>query len=109
MSSQIKYKVGDRTFVLDKKSIVRSYEKYCQMSDEDFLADLINIMHFAVYVCYIKNIPSKDILSDDGLIHELVHLMQDNTRKFVDLKKIRKNFNKTLCVKKEIITFPKIN
>ena len=35
--------------------------------------------------------------------------MQDNTRKFVDLKKIRKNFNKTLCVKKEIITFPKIN
>ena len=60
---------------------------------------ILNILHFAVYICYIKNLKTEDVLSDTGIIHELVHLTKENTRKFVDIKNIRKLFAKTLHLK----------
>ena len=96
MILQKEYKIKDKTFVYDHKSAVDSYRKYCEITDEEFIENILNILHFAVYICYIKNLKTEDVLSDTGIIHELVHLTKENTRKFVDIKNIRKLFAKTL-------------
>ena len=108
MKSEIKYKVGNKTFLYDKDRVNTSYFKYCEMSDEEFLENILDILHFAVYVCCLKDLKTRDVLSDDGIIHQLVHLTKSNTRKYVDLKKIRNNFEKNLHIKNQIVTFPKI-
>jgi len=108
MKSEIKYKVGNKTFLYNKGRAHESYLKYCEMSDEEFIKNILDILHFAVYICFIKDLKTKDILCDDGLIHQLVHLTKSNTREYVNLKKIRNNFKKNLHIKNQILTFPKI-
>jgi len=51
------------------------YLRFTMMSDEEFLADLIHILHFTVFVCYIKEMQTQWVLADTGIVHELVHLL----------------------------------
>jgi len=92
------YKVGDKEFVYDHKSLQYAFSTYQRYTNEEFLENIVDILHFAVYVCWLKEIPSDECLADDGIIHELVHLLQENTIKHSDLENIRKNFNKTLII-----------
>lgn len=69
------YLVEGRTFAFDYQEMKRLFEMYEAMSDEDFLADLPNILHFTVFVCWFKRLPAKVVLSDIGVIHELVHTL----------------------------------
>ena len=108
MKSELKYKVGNRTFLYDQDLLKSSYVEYCEITDDEFIKNILDILHFAVYVCYIKDLKTRDILADDGLIHELIHLTKSSTRKHVDLKKVRNNFEKNLHIKNQIPTFPKI-
>lgn len=93
---QKEYKVGDRTFVYDKKSLSQSFDTYSSYTDIEFLENIIDILHYAVYACWVKEISSDDCLADDGIVHELVHLLQKNTIGHSNLKQIRKKFNETL-------------
>jgi len=92
------YKVGDRQFVYDHKSLQYAFSTYQRYNNEEFLTNIVDILHFAVYVCWLKEIPSDECLADDGIIHELVHLLQENTIKHSNLENIRKKFNKTLII-----------
>lgn len=92
------YKVGNREFVYDHKSLQYAFSTYHECTNEEFLENIVDILHFAVYVCWLKEIPSDECLADDGIIHELVHLLQKNTIKHSDLENIRKKFNKTLTI-----------
>lgn len=69
------YRVDDRTYSFSYQELKRQFDQYVQFSDEEFMADLANILHFAVFVCWFKQLHARDLLSDIGLIHELVHLM----------------------------------
>lgn len=93
---QKEYKVGDRTFVYDKKSLSQSFDLYSSYTDLEFLENIVDILHYAVYACWVKEISSDDCLADDGIVHELVHLLQKNTIDHSNLQEIRKKFNKTL-------------
>lgn len=93
---QKEYKVGDKTFLYDKKSLTQSFKLYSSYTDLEFLENIVDILHYAVYVCWIKEISSDECLGDDGIVHELVHLLQKNTIGHSNLQKIRNKFNKTL-------------
>lgn len=93
-----KYKVGDREFLFDLKSLQYSFNTYRKYTDEEFIDNIVDILHFATYVCWIKEIPTDECLADDGIIHELVHCLKSSTRNHTDLKRIRKKFNKILAI-----------
>jgi hypothetical protein len=92
------YSVGDRKFIYDHASLRYAFDLYEKFTNEEFLENAVDILHFAVYVCWLKEIPSDECLADDGIIHELVHLIQENTIKHSNLENIRKKFNKTLTI-----------
>lgn len=50
------------------------YHRICNYSDIEFQANVIEILHFACFICYFKEV-GICVLSDRGLIHELVHLL----------------------------------
>lgn len=95
---QKEYKVGERTFLFDEVHLRNSYKKYKNYSDVEFLNNIVDILHFTVYVCWLKEVPSDKCLADDGIVHEIVHLLQENTIKHSNLQEIRKNFNKNLII-----------
>lgn len=95
---QEEYKVGNKTFLYDKKLLKSTYMSCVGYTDNEFIENIIDVLHFAVYVCWIKEISSEDCLADDGIIHELVHLAQKNTRNHSNLTLIREKFNKSLCI-----------
>jgi hypothetical protein len=92
------YKVGDRVFLFDINSLRSSFKEYKSFSDEEFIENIEDILHYAVFVCWIKEIPGDECLADDGIVHELVHCLKKNTRNHTNLKLIRKKFNKYLVI-----------
>lgn len=71
------------------------YEKIVNMNDTEFLDNLKMIIHTTIFICYIKEIPNHIILSDDGLIHELAHLLNE-IETVTSLSSIRLTFKELL-------------
>lgn len=84
------------------------YLRYTMMTDEEFYEDLLNILHFACFVCYVKEKQTQWVLADTGIVHELVHLLMekqnrkdkkpDPTVTDTSLEKIRDLFNYDCCL-----------
>lgn len=77
------------------KKLVEDYERFCEMSDEEFMASLPKVLHFACFVGFIKEFDYAH-LSDDGIIHQLVHLLDIPNEPLIKIKDIRKQFEETL-------------
>lgn len=84
------------------------YRRYALMSDEEFLARIVDVLHFACYVAYVKELQTQWVLSDTGVIHELIHLLCEERNKGMGiadyqvtttpLEKIRDIFNRDCCL-----------
>lgn len=85
---------SDGKYVISYSSLREDFQRYSAMSDDEFRGSLIQVLHFACVVCWFKEKQAQWILSDVGIIHELVHLLegfyQDNDAQF---QKIRQLFN----------------
>lgn len=56
------------------------YQDLVKMGDEKFFSDIPRVLHFICIVCYLKETPSHLLLDDEGLVHQLVHMMDDTTK-----------------------------
>ncbi|CAN5205884.1 hypothetical protein BH09PAT1_BH09PAT1_6350 [soil metagenome] len=56
------------------------YENYISMTNTKFFSEIPKVLHFICIVSYVKQIPSYVLLSDEGLIHQLVHLIDEQTK-----------------------------
>ena len=75
------------------------YNEIIKMTDSEFIHCLPSILHFACFVAYLKEIPTYNVLGDEGIIHELVHLLDisDYGTKY-KIKEIRKKFKEQLKI-----------
>jgi hypothetical protein len=71
------------------------YEYYNGLSDEDFIKQLPDIIHFTCFVSWVKELEPVQILADNGLIHELTHLLS-GVDPVTDIKSIREDFETLL-------------
>lgn len=85
-------------FTLSYSSLREDYLRYTMLSDGEFLANITSILHFACVVCYLKEAPTNVVLSDLGIIHELVHLLPGSSGTTTSLQKIRDQFNLWCCL-----------
>lgn len=95
-------------YVFSYQQLREDYRRFALMSDEEFLASIVDVLHFAVYVCYVKELQTQWVCSDTGVIHELVHLLceernkargdQDFEVSTTPLNKIRDLFNEQCCL-----------
>lgn len=91
------YCVGTAIYSLSYTEMKEQYHKFVKMSDDEFVENLPAALHFACFVCWFKEIPTYVCLIDDGIIHELAHLLhKDVGYGKYELKKIRKLFKEQL-------------
>lgn len=92
------YKAGDKEYVYDPDLLSFYYKKFISLDDKEFLDKIPDALHFACYVCWLKEIESENCLADNGIIHELVHLLKPNDYILKDLPVIRKKFKEILII-----------
>ena len=99
------YKREDKTFLFDRGLLEFQYRTFKKMNDKEFLENIVDALHFACYVSWLNKLSTEETLSDTGIIHELIHLTQTNTRRYQDIRKTRKKFNKLLKISKKSYNF----
>ena len=74
------------------------FKKFKSLTDDEFILNIKEVLHFACFICFIKEIPTEQCLADGGLIHELIHLNSE-IETVNPLGAIRHMFNKQLLLK----------
>lgn len=85
-------------FSFSYNELKEDYYKIKNYSNEEFIKNINNILHFTVFICYLKEIPTSTCLSDTGIIHELIHLLNNIELSNYSLDKIRENWNNLLIL-----------
>lgn len=91
------YKVNDKEYSVDYKKLEIDYFRICAMSNNEFMENLDEILHFTCIVSFLKGY-GNEMLSDEGLIHQLVHLLHIPEEPLIDLVEIRNDFRKLLFI-----------
>ena len=87
------YLVGNKQCNFNYSHLTESYSKYQAMSDAEFMENLVEILHFTCFVCYLKGYDVETTLSDEGIVHQLVHLLHIPQEPVINLQEIREQFN----------------
>lgn len=90
------YTSNGKHYSFSYKEVIADYKRFSSMTDERFLANLPDILHFAVYTSYIKELSIENTIADEGIIHQLIHLLAFPNEPLLDLGEIRKQFNELL-------------
>jgi|TARA_R100001509_G_scaffold154868_1_gene116825 hypothetical protein len=99
------YKRGNKTYVYDADLLEFQYNTFKKMSNEEFVENIIDALHYACYVSWLNKLNTDQTLADNGIIHELVHLTKKSTRQYQNVSETRKKFNKMLKVSKKNYNF----
>jgi bacterioferritin (cytochrome b1) len=94
----MEYLLANKRYVLHYQELRGQYIEICEMSDEEFLANLPKALHLACIICFVKEIPSYECLSDIGIIHQLTHLIDIQKTVIGELKEIRELFKSSLLL-----------
>jgi hypothetical protein len=96
------------TYGFSYQDLRNDYLRYTMMSDDEFLTNLLDILHFTVFVSFVKELQVYNVCQDTGIIHELVHLLMEERNRArgvehfevtsTSLKSIRDLFNRDCCL-----------
>lgn len=87
------YLPKDKTaYTFDLLGLRHDYKRFSIMGKKEFTENLLHIMHFCCIVGYYKDLKRIDLLSDSGIIHEIVHLLTINPK---DNKISKKEWNES--------------
>ena len=93
----MKYQLQDGSiYEFSYQTMKKLYDEHVSMTDEEFMKNLPSALHLASFICWFKEIPSYDCLSDKGIIHELIHLLHIPNEPLIILKEIRELFKEQL-------------
>jgi len=92
----INYTLEGKAFTLRYQELKEHYVRFCEMSDEEFITNLHDALHIACIICFLKEVPTYVCLSDAGIVHELVHLLDKKYANEFRIQEARKLFELTL-------------
>ncbi len=88
------YTLDNKKFELNYQKLKEQYSYFCGLSNSQFLMEIKEALHLSVIICFLKETPNGNCLSDTGIIHELVHLLTPDP--INDLEEIRAKFKTDL-------------
>ena len=90
------YLVNSKKYSFSYTEMKELYDKYSKYSNKDFLENLPDIIHFSCIISYFKELNNEQTISDEGLIHQLVHLLTIPNEPLIEIKEIRNQFNELM-------------
>lgn len=90
------YLINGHQYSVSYPDLRNHYARFCEMTDQEFMDNLPAALHLACIVCWFKGVNIDKSLSDEGVVHQLVHLLNINHDQVVQLGEIRENFKEVL-------------
>ncbi len=92
----VDYLVNDRKYGVSYSDLRERHISCCAMTDAEFVGKLPEVLHLACIIAWFKELPTDHVLSDEGVIHQLVHLLHIPSCELVVLADVRKQFAEDL-------------
>ena len=92
----MEYLVNNTKYSFSYKELKQTHLRFCDMDDAEFRDNLPDALHLACVICFLKETPTYICLSDEGIIHQLTHLVAGNEGPSVKFKPIRELFKQQL-------------
>lgn len=82
-------------FTIHYRNLKYEYDRFCEMSDEDFLKILPDAAHLACIIGWFKELDNDQTLGDTGIVHELINLITGTgTATLADIRGMFKEYLK---------------
>lgn len=92
------YIVEGKEYKLNYQELKEQYYNFLEMTDEEFIDNYPKALHFACIISYLKDISNENLVSDAGLLHEMIHFLDEETKNTVSIQAIRTQFNDMLLL-----------
>lgn len=94
------YLLNGKTYSLSYQDLCAEHASFAAMTDSAFLEALPAALHLATLLCWFKELPASQVLADDGIIHQLVHLLHLKDEPLIAgaIKEIREMFDEQLAL-----------
>lgn len=91
----MEYEIEGSRYAFSYAALKEDYWRFRGLGDVEFIEELHAVLHFCCVVGFLKELPASCVLSDKGVIHQLVHLLEPSTKEiaFHELPEIRERFN----------------
>jgi len=87
------YIVNDSQYQVSYQELRLHYFSIKNYTDVEFATNLPKILHLTCMICWFKEVPMDQVIGDEGIVHQLTHLLHIPEEPLIDLKEIRKQFN----------------
>ena len=84
----MEYLVNGNKYNLSYVELRDKYNEICSLSLQSFLARLPEVLHLACIISFLKEIPNEHLVGDDGILHNLIHLLHIPDEPLVCAEKI---------------------
>lgn len=71
----MEYIVNKNRYHFSYKELRELYIEFINLTDEAFFSNIPKLLHFISFVAFLKEIDTNTLLSDEGLLHELIHML----------------------------------
>jgi hypothetical protein len=90
------YEIENAKYVLHYQELKEDYLRFCQMPDKEWKKQSVlwDVLHFCCVVGYLKEMNDEMLVSDLGIIHEIVHLAKGISGR--PLQEIRDQFKEVM-------------
>ena len=92
----MEYLINNNKYNLSYSDLRERYNEICSLSLESFLGRLPEVLHLSCMISFLKEVPAYNTLADDGLMHELIHLLHIPDEPLVCAEKIKKQFEEEM-------------
>ena len=92
----MEYLVDGTKYSLSYSDLRDRYNEFVALTDQEFMERISEALHLACVIAYLKEIPNEWIVSDKGIIHEMIHLIHIGEDPLVNLQEIRESFKEML-------------
>lgn len=92
----MEYTINNKRYSVSKSELQKEYQKVVAYNDTEFLENITRIVHLACIISFYKDLPNIETLSDEGIVHQLIHLIDIPNEPLINLQEIRELFNKTM-------------
>jgi hypothetical protein len=90
------YLVNGNEYHVSYRELKEAHMAACILNNAEFMEQIQDMLHLACMICFFKEIPNEVCLSDEGIVHQLVHISSGIDGPSVDLVAIRVNFDEIL-------------
>ncbi len=92
----MEYTIDGSRYSFNYQNRREDYFRYKEMADKEFVENALKALHFAMHICYVKQCGSESTISDKGVCHQLLHLLDPDCREHAlgELAEIRETFNR---------------